>query len=611
MLISILKYEQKILNITIFIKIFRNLFNYVDCNFILFFMNALVKNFILLLLLFRSAFGYSQNNFAFLEKKSDTLYYFKSASVNYNIPSVDDFNINGGTFNLLNKKMIILEKNNKISHRADKKPNIKFQLLTKNIKQISLLDAKSKTVLLNLFPKEGITEVDAPFEDIGNIELEITKGNNESSICEIKNLFLGYISINKKEFTPNALSGKMLGMPYDSYGLYRYYPEFDKEEDNKGTLYFGIKDKNRSIYEDLDHLTRVIEQNYPFYSKRDVNKQVTKPTDTTKGLCSYVSELNTYFRAKFNDPHFSVKDNGCPSKNKNTPILTYKIAGVYRISGILDKDLNQKMSLGESIVAIDGKNIKKINSEKVNELLTKTPDSLTELEIEDLNGKRKRIDYTHYNSYKIPANFIQKTQFSNIGDSIAYMKMKHIDKESLYELLANKEQIRNKKKLILDLRSNGGGDFLIGAQILSFFIKNEFSYYQLKDKFSGKIDQVIVAHKKLTSEISPQLEIRVLINKNTSCVSELIAYNLKKYSKNVKIVGIENTAGALSVLYEVFLEKNNNIKFRTNAFSRSKIMLDGKSIEGKGIRPDIHVSIKNVKDLQPYEDKVLITAISK
>lgn len=609
MFISILKHEQKALNITIFTKILRNLFNYVDCNFYFVFMNDLVKNFILLLLLFGSSFGYSQNSFAFLEKKVDTLYNFKTEYINYNIPSVDEFNINGPTINLLNQKIIVLNK--KLVGRADKKPNIKFQLLTKNIKQITLLDLKSKIVLLSLFPKDGITEIDAPFEDIGNIEIEVIKDKNADSVCEIKNLFLGYTTISKKEFTPNTLSGHRLGIPYDSYGLYTYYPEFDKEEDNKGTLYFGLKDRNRSLYENLDHLTTVIEQNYPFYSKRDINKQVTKPTDTTKGVCSYVSELNTYFRTKFNDPHFSVKDNECPSKNKNTPILIYKIGRIYKISGILDESLGEKISLGETIIAIDGKNIKKISGEKINELLTKTPNEHTELEIEDLSGKRRKIEYAHQNSYKIPSSFIQKTQFSAIGDGIAYLKMKHIDKEALYELIATKEELKNKKKLILDLRNNGGGDFLIGAQILSLFIKNEFSYYQLKDKFSDQLDQVIVSDKKLAFNIPSEMEIRVLVNKNTACVSELIAYNLKKYSKNVKIIGIENTAGALSVLYEVFLEKNNNIKFRTNAFSRSKIMLDGKSIEGKGIQPDIHVNIKNVKDLQPYEDKVLMTAISK
>ncbi|HCA08758.1 S41 family peptidase [Chryseobacterium sp.] len=574
-------------------------------------MNTLVKNFILLLFLFRSSFGYSQNSFAYLEKKTDTLYYLKSGYTNYNIPSVDDFNINGGTFNLLNQKTIVLDKNINTIPPLGRKPNIKFQLLTKNIKQITLSDVKSKKVLLSISPKDGITEIDTPFEDIGSIDAEVIKANNDGAVCEIKNVFLGYTTINKKEFTPNTLSGNRLGIPYDSYGLYKYYPEFDKEEDNKGTLYFGLKDKNISIYKDLDHLTAVIEKNYPFYGKREIGKQVNKPIDTAKGVCNYVSELNSYFRAKFNDPHFSVKDNECPSKNKNTPILIYKIGRAYKISGILDDSLSQKMSLGETIIAIDGERIKRLSDEKVNELLKKAPNDSTKLEVEDINGKRKKIDYAHHNTYKVPSNFTQKTQFSIIGDNIAYLKLKHIDKESLYELMASKDQLKNKKKLILDLRNNGGGDFLIGAQILSQFINSEFTYYQLKDKFSDTIDQVIVDDKKLAFGISPQLEIRVLVNKSTSCVSELIAYNLKKYSKNVKIIGIENTAGALSVLYEVFLEKNNHIKFRTNAFSRSKIMLDGKSIEGKGIQPDIHVNIKNVKDLQPYEDKVLITAISK
>ncbi|WP_080777457.1 S41 family peptidase [Chryseobacterium phocaeense] len=574
-------------------------------------MNALVKNLILLLLLFRSIFGYSQNHFAFLEKKVDTLYYSNSGYVNYHIPSVDDFNINGGTLNLLNQNTLVLNRSKKTSPLPGKKPNIRFQLLSKNIKQISLLDATTKAVLWSISPKDGLTEIEAPFEDIGTIQAEVIKNGDGNAVCEIKNVFLGYTSINKREFTPNTVSGKSLGIPYDSYGLYAYYPGFDKEEDNKGTLYFGIKNNPGSLYKDLDHLTAVIEKNYPFYSGRTVNKEILKPKDTTKSVCSYVSELNTYFRQKFNDPHFSVKDNECPVKKKNTPVFVYKIGREYKISGILDDSLSQKINLGETLVAIDGIHLKKISDEKVNELLAKIPENRTELEIEDVNGKRKKIDYSHHTAYKIPSNFIQKTEFSSIGDEVAYMKIRHIDKEALYELIAHKEELKNKKKLILDLRNNGGGDFLIGAQILSLFIKNEFSYYQLKDKFSDKTDQVIVSDKKLALETSPPLEIRVLVNKNTSCVAELIAYNLKKYSKNTKIIGIENTAGALSVLYEVFLEKNRNIKFRTNAFSRSIIMLDGKSIEGKGIQPDIHVNIKNVKDLQPYDDKVLMTAISK
>ncbi|HCR75651.1 MAG TPA: hypothetical protein DIW37_04455 [Chryseobacterium sp.] len=171
--------------------------------------------------------------------------------------------------------------------------------------------------------------------------------------------------------------------------------------------------------------------------------------------------------------------------------------------------------------------------------------------------------------------------------------------------------MKSKKKLVIDLRNNGGGDFLIGAQILSLFIPDEFKYYQLRDKFSGKNEDVIVNKNLSDNIISNKLELRVLVNKNTSCVSELLVYNLKKYFKNTKVIGIEHTAGALATLYEVLLENNNNVKFRTNAFARSIIMLDGKSIEGKGISPDIHVNIRKIEDLQPYNDKVLITAISK
>lgn len=562
---------------------------------------------------------YSQNmHFAYLEKNIDTLYYTKSDYINYNIPSVNDFNIKGSTFNINKDKRILLIKKHSVEHDSSD-ASVIFQLFSKNIETLSIKDPATQKVIFNINPKNGYKEIETILQgldrkllsEIKEIDFEIVKKDpDRESVCEIKNLIIGNIKIQKKNFLPNSLSGKMSGTGYDSYGLYKSYPKFDKEEDNKGTLYFRLQN-NKSEYKSIDSLISIIEKNYPFDFARPLSRVAKIKADTLSGMCNYISGVDSYIRQKYNDPHFSIKMNGCKTKNKSTGVLLYRLKEGYKVSAILDDSLKNKLYLGESIVRIDGTEIQKLSSERANELLLKEPNGVSKLELKNSKGEVRTVEYTHKDSYKIPSNFVQKTEFSTINDEIVYLKIKHIDKDALYIFLENLPEIKSKKKLVIDLRNNGGGDFLIGAQILSLFIPDEFKYYQLRDKFSGKNEDVIVNKNLSDNIISNKLELRVLVNKNTSCVSELLAYNLKKYFKNTKVIGIEHTAGALATLYEVLLENNNNVKFRTNAFARSIIMLDGKSIEGKGISPDIHVNIRKIEDLQPYNDKVLITAISK
>lgn len=554
------------------------------------------------------------SNFYFLEKKVDTVYYTKSEYVNYNIPAAEGFPIFGGSYKLDEKSKIQLIKKNMINYTNS--INIFFQTYTQNVEKISFINAETKDTLLTVpFKKDGFVNFEMAFnnkkllkKDTLFIKFEINKRDyNSPYVCDLKNFYIAHSEINKKMFVPSIIQNTNYGTTYDSYGIYDYYPSFDKEEDNKGMLYYKLN-SSKSEYESVGSLINLLEDKYPFYKTRKIESKYNFDYGSIKDSCDYFFKLNKYIKTKFNDPHFSISTSNC-KKKKTTGILIYKIGSKYKVIAVLDENLAKKINIGNTILSIDNMVVRGLGEGKIQELIEKEPGKTTTFRIEE--NAKSQIDYIHKETYQVPKKFFQQTEFSKINDNIAYLRLKQINKESLDLILNNINDINSSDKIIIDLRNNGGGDFLIGAQILKIFINQSFNYYQLKNRLTNKLENVVVSKTKSTNVINPNVEIRILINEKTACVSELIAYNLKKYINKSVIIGTKSSSGALANLYEILFEEFPNIRIKTNSLSKSLIYLDGKSIEGKGIEPDIKAKIKSFEDLQPFNDKVLSLAISK
>lgn len=406
--------------------------------------------------------------------------------------------------------------------------------------------------------------------------------------------------------------------PFDSYGECAYFPKNQKEEDFKGVIF--VEDSVKNSAQLLSEIFIPLLQKYPFYRIRNINKKLFIERarlliQRTRALplCSYIDSLNNFLSKNLKDAHFSIRSSCSNKRAEKTPLYAYPINGHHVIAGVFDDSLRNSIPLGSEIVKIDEEVIDGVNYDgrDINALLKKLPGQKVNIVVKIPDGRNEQVTYSIKEKYKIPpafspGNFVWKV----INDTVAYYKINKINSELPLDFVSKLDSINTKKKLILDFRNNGGGDFLAGAQFLSYFINHRFTYFKYEDVNTNIIDSVVVNENRSPFHYRADGKIILLIDESTACIAELVVHTLRTKRNEVTIIGREPSRGALSFIYEINLPKDN-IVIATNSLDTGRFLLGGKSIEGKGISPDVRVVMNSVRDLQPYEDKVLTTAISK
>ena len=456
----------------------------------------------------------------------------------------------------------------------------------------------------------------------------VAKDSSLPVTCIVGDLWIGTSEI-QKHLSPSALfvqypfdnakkQQSFSSSPFDSYGLCAYFPKDQKEEDFKGGVF--IEDSVKSTQQLLSEMFVPMMRNYPFYEQRNISRTdfVLRAANFEERyrnlpLYSYVDSLNSFISNNLKDAHFYLRVANKNRKTERSPVYVYKIDGVFKVAGVFDDSLKLKIPPGTNIVSINDKNISdgSFGTRDVNAFLKKQPGEKMKLGYQGPDGNTAWVLYTIKESYRTPAAFSPANLRLNIlGDSVAYYKINKINAELPLDFVSRIETINTCRKLILDFRNNGGGDFLAGAQFLSYFINHRFTYFDYENIATGKIDPVIVKENSTPFSYRKDGKIIILIDESTACIAELVVNTLKSRRDNVWIIGKEPSRGALSFVYEINLP-GDDIVIATNCLDTGRFLLNGKSIEGKGISPDIKVAINSIEDLQPYRDKVLTTAISK
>ena len=155
------------------------------------------------------------------------------------------------------------------------------------------------------------------------------------------------------------------------------------------------------------------------------------------------------------------------------------------------------------------------------------------------------------------------------------------------------------KKVILDLRGNGGGYVSAAQDLLSLWIDGEPVLIQ-KSRTAGDSTTSAYTGKALLKDMKTV----VLVNGSTASASEIVAGALQDYDK-ATIVG-EQTYGKGVVQELVNLSGGTKLKVTTASWYTPK----ERSINGEGIKPDVEVErtyedINNMKDPQMDKAKKL------
>ena len=127
-----------------------------------------------------------------------------------------------------------------------------------------------------------------------------------------------------------------------------------------------------------------------------------------------------------------------------------------------------------------------------------------------------------------------------LQDSIGYIFFNEFTTNSAQEFLVALDQMvqtNHIKRLIIDLRGNGGGLIDEAIQLVGFFVPKDTEVVSTK----GKVERSNHSYKTKTSPIFPNMPLAVLVNNQSASASEIVAGALQDL-KRATIIG-EQTFG--------------------------------------------------------------------
>lgn len=157
--------------------------------------------------------------------------------------------------------------------------------------------------------------------------------------------------------------------------------------------------------------------------------------------------------------------------------------------------------------------------------------------------------------------------------------------------------------LILDLRSNGGGDGREGLKVAGYFFDEKTPVARLVTR-SGKTPSALFGLVSFPKEFQAgerggrlySNPVVVLVNEGTGSTAELIANALHERGR-AHVVGTQSCGCVLGVLDHRELKGGGDLAVSEIAF----VTPDGRKLEGEGVKPDKTVAV-TLRDLQAGRD---------
>jgi len=239
---------------------------------------------------------------------------------------------------------------------------------------------------------------------------------------------------------------------------------------------------------------------------------------------------------------------------------------------------------GDILYKINGEEVYDLSTEEISKRVR--GDAGTEVEISVVrDGKEKTFKMVRETINNVSA-------YVEYDGKMAIVTVTRFDDDTgkIVEGFANEFKDKGVKKVILDLRGNGGGFVTAAKDLLSLWLDGQDILLQKSKHFGDE---------KMTSNsgkaILKDMETVVLVNGTTASSSEIVAGALQDYKK-ATIVG-EQTYGKGVVQTLHNFSDGSKLKVTTAAWYTPK----ERSINGTGIEPDIVVE-RSFEDINAMRD---------
>ena len=172
---------------------------------------------------------------------------------------------------------------------------------------------------------------------------------------------------------------------------------------------------------------------------------------------------------------------------------------------------------GDEIVSIDNENMKGKTVSYVSNKLKGIPGSEIKLKLRR-HGENKPIEKT-FRREAIHINSID--YYGVVADSIGYIALTDFTDQSYNDFKVALTALKDKniKRLVIDLRNNGGGLVSEAVNIASMFLPKGTNIVSMRDK-SAKNER---KYKTPFVPIMPDIPLAIIVNENSASASEILA----------------------------------------------------------------------------------------
>ena len=386
-------------------------------------------------------------------------------------------------------------------------------------------------------------------------------------------------------------------------------PDYDQKTEPKSI---------RMLKEDI--ISRILSL-YPFYDSHNVDKsqvldrfaEIRKlPLGQNEAFEDSIRQLVS----DFNDVHFDIVTRPMSSPRvKVSPLALYEIENDIYIAAVFDTLLTDLV--GNRIVSIDNVPIQEAilkesrihkgsgtvrRRKALNTILKREKHERVTIRVQTESETIKNVTIRYDRKILIPPGFVPAHgEFRILENNIVYFRVARWTPDVWIRFLNHSEQIQNSKGIVLDLRSNGGGDVRVVIRLVSTFIDQPVVAGHLVTPADGRTESMIVYPHPVFHFNQPMM---ILANNRTACASEEFIDTMR-YAGKAHMLSNTKTQGTDSAL--IYITLPDGYQIATNTWM-IRLKASGESVEASGIAPDYWVHIDNVDDLAHRDDKLLKVA---
>ncbi len=184
---------------------------------------------------------------------------------------------------------------------------------------------------------------------------------------------------------------------------------------------------------------------------------------------------------------------------------------------------------GDKIIEIDGNSMIDKNSDEVSSALKGPKGTTVAILVERPDGKREKF------SFERDEIKIKDVPYSGmLNDEVGYIKLTSFTKTAASEVLDayNELQSKGMKKLVFDLRGNGGGLLIEAVKIVNMFVPKD----QVVVTTKGRVVEENRTYKTMGMPVNLEIPIVVLVDGGSASASEIVSGTLQDLDRAV-IVG--------------------------------------------------------------------------